>query len=88
MIVAETPEWVQRALGIGFLALMLALFIGVPVAAIRIKRYGPKKLQTLIDESIKHGPANEPLVSFQFHTYHGLIAFVEQTSHNILRPAT
>jgi hypothetical protein len=27
-------------------------------------------------------------VHFEFHTYHGMIAFVEQTGHSILRPAT
>jgi hypothetical protein len=88
MIFADAPEWVQRALLLGFVGLILALFVGVPIIAIRVKRFGPKRLQSLIDESVNHGSANEPIVTLQFHTYHGLIAFVEQTNHNILRPAS
>ena len=84
MIVADLPLWALRV----FAFAIIFVFVAVPIFAIRIKRNGARRLQSLISESVNHGPPDEPLVSFRFHTYHGMIAFVEQTDHTIPRPVS
>ena len=64
---------------------IIALFIGAPVGAIWVKRAGPRRLKAIID-SINRNLASEPQVVVQFTTYHGLIAFVEQTRHELRLP--
>lgn len=84
MIIAdgEPSMLIFRLVGIGAI---LVIVVG-PILAITLKRRGDRRLTAIIAEAANDVDADEPVVQVRFHTYHGLLAFAVQTTHELRLP--
>jgi len=68
---------------------VIGLFVGVPIGAVWLKRAGSRRLDAIKAEVLSMpGATAGRLVGIVFHTYHGLLVFTIQTTHQLrLSPA-
>jgi hypothetical protein len=67
---------------------VIALVVVGPIGAIWIKRAGTRRLAALrADAATAANAAAGPPVAIRFHTYHGLVVFFVQTTHEVELPA-
>lgn len=81
---------------LGLVALMILVFIGVPVLVLRHGRVSEprgvdriyKRVERQLRRRVPAAPEADPLVEIEFHTYSGFLLYLTQRRHHHILPAS